>query len=688
MRLAHKIGLIGGVPLIIMAVIFWQLLAPKMSLLKGSTRWDASVQVMQACSNLIHVLQIERGSTAVYLKGGDSSKMANARNNVDKEIGQFETSMARLKISDSTRSELMAIPAGIRKVRGQVQSGAKLPRVFAQYTDLVETMVERIQKETQQKTNKGVGKRLLTLATLEEAKENAGRFRAHLASTVAADAPIQSQQIVTLAREKERASAGLESPILVLDGNNKQLINELIQSPCWKNSQERYSVVLGKSQSGNYGLDSGETFDDMTKVINSLHEVLSSQMSLVRARTLRVHSEAQTELIMWVAGLLVAFCGSMVLTVSTTRRLTNSMNAAVDMAQGISRGDTDQQMSTTGNDELTSLSKALNAMSVDLRARAELAERIANRDLDVQVQLASEDDLLGHALRRMVRTLHGLISHASDNSTSVMEGAREIADSSQALSQGATEQAATLEEISASITEVSDHTRENAANAHKARDLTQSAQEAASQGIVQMDGLVASMEEINASSQQIGAIIKTVDNIAFQTNLLALNAAVEAARAGAHGKGFAVVADEVRNLAGRSAKAARETSQLVEDSYLKVEQGAKLADTTAKSFHSITQEVSRAAGLVDEIAAAASEQANSVTEISEGLNQVDSVIQQSSASAEQLASSSEMLFAQSQDLSNQLDSFNTGQGDQSTQEENVGSKAGPMENLTQEPQYA
>jgi len=298
-------------------------------------------------------------------------------------------------------------------------------------------------------------------------------------------------------------------------------------------------------------------------------------------------------------------------------------------------------------------------MAEELQGRARLAERIANRDLTVDVQLASEEDLLGHALRRMVRTLRQLIQQAGQTSNQVSKGASEIASASQSLSQGSTTQAATLEEISASITEISGHTKENADNAARASELTHSVQESAEGGIQQMTALVSAMEEINTSSQQIGAIIKTVDDIAFQTNLLALNAAVEAARAGVHGKGFAVVAEEVRSLAGRSAKAARETSQLIEDSLTKVKQGAELADTTAESFQTITGEVTSAANLVGEIAQAAADQAGSIQEISEGLRQVDNVVQQGSAAAEELASSAEVLFAQSKDLAEQLDSFQT-----------------------------
>ena len=659
MRIFHKIALVGGIPLVLLLGIAWQVLVPKVQLVHDSTRWDQSIQVMQACSDLIHVLQVERGSTAVYIKGGSANEMNTARANVDSQLEEFYQVLASIPASVEVQEELAVVGPGIESLRREVGSGAQLPAVFTGYTDLVGSLIERIRTETHQKTGMGIGKRFLTLAVLEQSKENAGRFRAFLASTAAADKAIDSGFVAKLAGEKERAASGLDSPVLVLDGDNREMLEKILQSKAWQNTNAAYTDILGKSHTGSYGLDSGRVFGDMTEVINGVHGIIQNQQDLVRERTMSVHKAAQNQLTIWTLALILAITLSLTMTWIISRNITRPLNAAVLMAEEIALGQTERRMKVSGRDEVTRMSQALNRMAEELQGRARLAERIANRDLTVDVQLASEEDLLGHALRRMVRTLRQLIQQAGQTSNQVSKGASEIASASQSLSQGSTTQAATLEEISASITEISGHTKENADNAARASELTHSVQESAEGGIQQMTALVSAMEEINTSSQQIGAIIKTVDDIAFQTNLLALNAAVEAARAGVHGKGFAVVAEEVRSLAGRSAKAARETSQLIEDSLTKVKQGAELADTTAESFQTITGEVTSAANLVGEIAQAAADQAGSIQEISEGLRQVDNVVQQGSAAAEELASSAEVLFAQSKDLAEQLDSFQT-----------------------------
>jgi methyl-accepting chemotaxis protein len=286
-------------------------------------------------------------------------------------------------------------------------------------------------------------------------------------------------------------------------------------------------------------------------------------------------------------------------------------------------------------------------------------EQIAAGDLTASVRGDYKGDhaIMKKAVNSMLDALNDILSQVEISVEQVANGATQVSDSSQAVSQGATEQASSLEEISASMTQVGSQARQNAGNARQANDLTGNVRTSAKAGNERMKQMLTAMEDIGASSDQISRIIKVIDEIAFQTNLLALNAAVEAARAGVHGKGFAVVAEEVRNLAQRSAKAARETTSLIESSVDRVQNGSRIANETAESLDEIINGISKVDDLVHEIANASNEQVTGIDQTNLALGQVDQVTQNNAANAEESAAASEELSGQSAHLQQMLSRF-------------------------------
>lgn len=337
--------------------------------------------------------------------------------------------------------------------------------------------------------------------------------------------------------------------------------------------------------------------------------------------------------------------------------ITKPIKYLVDAADKLAVGDIDVNIEVTSKDEIGTLMESFGHMAENIRSQAMTVEKIADGDLTVEVEVKSENDLLGKKLYELVEKNNEVLANIAFAAEQVASGARQVSDSSIDLSQGAAEQASSLEELTASIEEISAQTRQNAEYANKANELTETAKMNAIKGNQQMGDMLRAMEDINESSENISKIIKVIDEIAFQTNILALNAAVEAARAGQQGRGFSVVAEEVRNLAARSAKAAKETADMIEGSIKKVEGGSKIAHSTAEALTRIVDDVEEVAELVNDIAVSSNEQAAGISQINQGLMQVSMVVQNNSATSEESAAASEELSGQSEMLKEQVNSY-------------------------------
>ena len=284
-------------------------------------------------------------------------------------------------------------------------------------------------------------------------------------------------------------------------------------------------------------------------------------------------------------------------------------------------------------------------------------KNIAGGDLTTDINILSESDTMGKSLTQMVDSLNSMFGEINVSASQVTSGSRQIADGAQSLAQGSTEQASSIEQLSSAIAEIAERTKANAATADKTSKLSETIKKNAEKGSHQMDEMIVAVKDINDASHSISKIIKTIDDIAFQTNILALNAAVEAARAGQHGKGFAVVAEEVRNLASKSAEAAKDTGDMIQNSMEKAELGSRIAGETAGSLNEIVLGINESSQLIDEIAKASEAQSLGIEQINVGIDQVAQVVQQNSATAEQSAAASEEMSGQSDMLESLIAQF-------------------------------
>lgn len=303
--------------------------------------------------------------------------------------------------------------------------------------------------------------------------------------------------------------------------------------------------------------------------------------------------------------------------------------------------------------------KTVNAKTDEAVAEADRLAGVAQTlSLSITIVGTLVALLLGYAVARsIVRQLRGVAAELNQCAEQTSSVAGQISGTSQELAKTSSEQAASLEETSASLEELAGTTGQNADRAVAATQRAAATRASAERGASQMGELLQAMRSIQESSDEVGKIVKTIDEIAFQTNILALNAAVEAARAGETGAGFAVVAEEVRSLAQRSAQAAKETTALVQDAHSRSERGAQLAGEVGKHFEGILAEARDVDSLVGGIAAASKEQSIGVEQIKSAVSQIDQSVQGNAASAEENASASEELSGQTQGMENMVKSL-------------------------------
>ena len=291
-------------------------------------------------------------------------------------------------------------------------------------------------------------------------------------------------------------------------------------------------------------------------------------------------------------------------------------------------------------------------------AVAAMANEIARGNLAARIDASrARPGSIVAAMSAMQQSLHGLIHNVRNSSECIATAASEIAVGNLDLSQRTEQQASNLQQTAASMEQISGSIAINSETTRAASEVGQAATNAADTGGRVMQQVMHTMDEIGQASQRITDIISVIDGIAFQTNILALNAAVEAARAGEQGRGFAVVAGEVRILAQRSAQAAKEIKQLIENSSSKVDQGSQLVRQAGASMAGIVAEVKRLTDMIHDINTSTSQQSTGVGQINAAVSQLDQVTQQNAALVEESAAAADSLRNQAQGLLQAVASF-------------------------------
>jgi methyl-accepting chemotaxis protein len=479
-------------------------------------------------------------------------------------------------------------------------------------------------------------------------------------------------------------------------------------------SFERTRKLAADIRTGEQAADlyESETWPLQRAFLKELDDYVASQQALMTDGTAEMDKQYtfSRNLILGLAAVAMAL--AILLAVLVTRAILRQLGGepdyAADIAKRIAQGDLSMQVSIRDGDQ-SSMLAAIKAMqevlarmvaqlktAVGAAAEGDFSKRIDAKGMqgfqldiatDVNALVTNSQDSLtdisrmlgalssGDLTQKIEKDYKGLLGKLKDDAnktaaqlSEIVNGikesadtiniaSKEIASGNSDLSQRTEEQASSLEETASSMEELTSTVKQNAENAKQANQLVIGASSIATKGGAVVGEVVQTMQAITESSRKIADIIGVIDGIAFQTNILALNAAVEAARAGEQGKGFAVVATEVRSLAQRSAAAAKEIKQLIEDSTSKVDTGSRLVGEAGETMEEIVTSVKRVTDIMSEITAASQEQSSGIEQVSTAVAQMDEVTQQNAALVEEAAAAAESLEEQATALAEAVGRF-------------------------------
>ena len=298
------------------------------------------------------------------------------------------------------------------------------------------------------------------------------------------------------------------------------------------------------------------------------------------------------------------------------------------------------------------LKKYINDIDDKLSQMAE-----GKMDLTIGSDYRGEFLPIQNAMKQILDSLNSTLSQINYAAGQVSEKSRSMASDAETLSSGAIEQASAVQQLTASIQDISRQVNSTSADADNARKCSADTAMQLENCNRKMEDLTAAMENISKASQQIGGIIKTIEDISFQTNLLALNAAVEAARAGEAGKGFAVVAEEVKNLANKSSDSAQNITELIENSIQLIQHGTEVSAETTEALSLGVSSAQTSTGLVERIAESALQQAESLRQLTQGMDQISEVVQTNAATAEKSAMSAKDLYSHAEEMKVSVQQF-------------------------------
>lgn len=346
----------------------------------------------------------------------------------------------------------------------------------------------------------------------------------------------------------------------------------------------------------------------------------------------------------------------------TSDQIANPVNQIAEWAEKLSLGAdkfevSEEELQHVKLEEVKRMINSFLKMAESIRDNVRVVTKVAEGDMTAFVNIRSDQDSLGKNLYKMVQNNDMMFAKVAEIANAVSDQTQAIESASQSLAMGCTNQAQAIAEFQTDLDKTGNLINDNSKDAKEAFILSDTIKNEINLSMSKMDELMAAMEDIRVSSDKVSNVIGDIEDIARQTNLLALNASIEAARAGEAGKGFAVVANSVSELAEKSAMAATESKNLINDTIEKSGRGNDISNETYETFKKITESISKIITVTKTISESGALQEEYMKDIEAKISEISDSISDSAAASEETAAMSEEINRNAETLRDSVKQF-------------------------------